>query len=92
MKPRIFVHDLSEEEQRSLFAGLRSSDAFILRRSQILLASARGETAPRIAQALSRRTNKPFAMPSTPSTRAGFQPSKLDRVARTTCQRWYEQT
>ncbi len=52
MKPRIFVCDLSEEDQRSLSAGLRSSDAFVLRRSQILLASARGETAPRIAKAL----------------------------------------
>jgi transposase len=53
MKPRTFVRDLSEEEQRSLCAGLRSSDAFVLGRSQILLASARGETAPRIAQVLS---------------------------------------
>ena len=31
-------------------AGLRSADAFVLRRSQIILASARGERAPRIAQ------------------------------------------
>src|SRR5436305_14074303 len=53
MKALIFVRDLSEEEQKSLSAGLRSSDAFVLRRSQILLASARGESAPRIAQALS---------------------------------------
>lgn len=53
MKPRIFVRDLSEEERQSLSAGLRSPDAFVLRRSQILCASARGETAPHIAQALS---------------------------------------
>ena len=53
MKARIFVRDLSEEEQKSLIAGLHSSDAFVLRRSQILLASARGETAPSIAKALS---------------------------------------
>jgi transposase len=53
MKPHIFVRDLSEEEQKSLSTGLRSSDAFVLRRSQILLASARGETAPSIAKALS---------------------------------------
>jgi transposase len=53
MRPRIFVRDLSEKEQQSLAAGLRSSDAFVLRRSQILLASARGETAPRIAKFLS---------------------------------------
>ncbi len=51
MKPHIFVRDLSQEEQQSLTAGLRSSDAFVLRRSQILLASAREETVPRIAQA-----------------------------------------
>jgi transposase len=53
MKPRIFVRDLSKEEQQSLCTGLRSSDAFVLRRSQILLASARGETVPKIAKALS---------------------------------------
>lgn len=53
MKPRLFVRDLSEEERQSLSAGLRSWDAFVLRRSQILLASARGETAHRIAQVLS---------------------------------------
>jgi transposase len=53
MKPRIFVRDLSEQERQSLSAGLRSWDAFVLRRSQSLLASARGETAPRIAKALS---------------------------------------
>ena len=52
MKARIFVRDLSEEERQSLAAGLRSSEAFVLRRSQILLASARGDTAPRIAKAL----------------------------------------
>ncbi len=52
MKPHIFVRDLSEEEQQSLSTGLRSSDAFVLRRSQILLASARREAVPRIAQAL----------------------------------------
>src|SRR5215467_4732939 len=53
MKPRTFARDLSEEERKSLTAGLRSSDAFVLRRSQILLASVRGETAPRVAEALS---------------------------------------
>jgi transposase len=53
MKAHIFVLDLSEEEHKSLIAGLRSSDAFVLRRSQILLASAHGETAPSIAKNLS---------------------------------------
>ncbi|MHB8576123.1 MAG: helix-turn-helix domain-containing protein [Dehalococcoidia bacterium] len=52
MKPPVFVHDLSSEERQALLDGLRSSDAFTLRRSQILLASARGAWAPRIAQQL----------------------------------------
>jgi transposase len=35
-----------------LEAGLRSKDAFVLRRSQILLASSRGESPPKIARSL----------------------------------------
>src|SRR3954447_5306678 len=38
MKPPIFVRTLSKEERRELEARLRSSDAFVLRRCQILLA------------------------------------------------------
>ena len=49
MKPPIFVRSLSDGERGGLEAGLRSADAFVLRRCQILLASARGERAPRIA-------------------------------------------
>ena len=52
MKPPIFVRTLSKEERQELEAGLRSSDAFVLRRCQILLANARGERAPRIAENL----------------------------------------
>jgi transposase len=52
MRPPIFVRTLTEEEQQVLEKGLRSADAFVLRRCQILLASARGERAPRIAQYL----------------------------------------
>ena len=52
MKPPIFVRTLSKEEREALEAGLRSSDAFVLRRCQILLASARGESPPRIAENL----------------------------------------
>lgn len=52
MKPPIFVRELSKEEREALEAGLRSSDAFVLRRCQILLASSRGERAPRIAENL----------------------------------------
>ncbi len=49
----MFVRPFTEEEQQHIEAGLRSSDAFVLRRSQILLASARGERVPSIARALS---------------------------------------
>jgi transposase len=52
MKPPIFVRTLSRDERQALEAGLRSSDAFVLRRSQILLASSRGERPPRIAKNL----------------------------------------
>jgi len=52
MKPPVFVRALSPEERQALTNGLRSPDAFVLRRSQMLLASARGEWAPRIAQQL----------------------------------------
>jgi transposase len=52
MKPPIFVRSFSQEEREALTAGLRSKDAFVLRRSQILLASARGESPPKIAASL----------------------------------------
>jgi len=52
MKPPIFVRTLSKNERQELEAGLRSSDAFVLRRCQILLASARREHPPRIAENL----------------------------------------
>jgi len=42
----------TDAERETVEAGLRSSDAFTLRRSQIILASARGEWAPHIAQHL----------------------------------------
>ena len=49
MRTPIFIRPLTEDEQRQIQAGLRSSDAFVLRRCQILLASARRERAPTIA-------------------------------------------
>lgn len=52
MKPPLYVRPLSDAERDALKAGLRSSDAFTLRRSQILLASARGDTPPTIARQL----------------------------------------
>jgi transposase len=52
MRPPIFVRPLTGAERRRLEAGRRSSDAVVLRRCQILLASARGERAPAIARHL----------------------------------------
>jgi transposase len=52
MRKPIFVRPLEDDERKALEEGLRSSDAFVLRRCQILLASARGERASRIAHSL----------------------------------------
>lgn len=52
MKPPLYVRPVTDAERDALKAGLRSSDAFTLRRSQIILASARGERPPAIAQQL----------------------------------------
>jgi transposase len=52
MKRPIFVRPLTDAEREAIEAGLRSSDAFTLRRCQILLASARGAWAPQIAHSL----------------------------------------
>ncbi len=52
MQQPLFVRALRESEGRQLAAGLRSPDAFVLRRCQIVLASARGEHVPQIARAL----------------------------------------
>ena len=50
MRPPITVRRPTDEEQQALEAGLRSADATVLRRSQIILASARGEWVPQIAR------------------------------------------
>jgi transposase len=52
MRPPIIVRPLTDAERAALTTGLRSPDAFVLRRCQLLLASARGERAPRIAEHL----------------------------------------
>lgn len=52
MRAPIFVRPLTDDERRQLEAGLRSSSAFVLRRSQVLLASARGARAPQIGRRL----------------------------------------
>ena len=52
MRNPIFIRALTQDEHHQVQKGLRSSDAFVLRRCQILLASARGERAPVIAHQL----------------------------------------
>ena len=52
MQAPLFVRPPTEAEQQALAAGLRSADAFTLRRCQIVLASTRGERVPAIARAL----------------------------------------
>ena len=49
MRPPITIRPFSRVEARAVQAGLRSRDAFTLRRSQILLASGAGQRAPQIA-------------------------------------------
>lgn len=53
MKRPIFVRPLTDAERDAVELGLRSADAFTLRRSQILAASARGVQVPEIARGLS---------------------------------------
>src|SRR3990170_8920183 len=50
MKPPLFVRPLTDEERATLRAGLRSPDAFTLRRCQVLLASAEGLRPSQVAE------------------------------------------
>jgi transposase len=50
MKRPIFVRPLSRKEKQQLRNGMRAREAFTLRRCQILLASAAGQSAPQIAR------------------------------------------
>jgi len=52
MRPPSFVRPLTDPERERLVAGLRSPDAFVLRRCQSLLASSRGDLARVIARNL----------------------------------------
>ncbi len=52
MKPPVYVRNLTQEEHGALKAGLRSKDAFTVRRCQILLASAEKQSPPAIAKHL----------------------------------------
>lgn len=52
MRKPLFVRELLPAEEQALREGLRSPDAFTMRRCQILLASARGKRVAEIAQDL----------------------------------------
>jgi transposase len=52
MQAPLFVRPLTAEDRATLEAGLRASAAFTLRRCQMLLASADGQSTPTIARAL----------------------------------------
>jgi transposase len=52
MRIPIFIRPLTQDEHHQIQKGLRSSDAFVLRRCQILLARSRGERAPAIGRQL----------------------------------------
>jgi transposase len=52
MRKPIFIRPLTDDEREKIQAGLRSPDAFVLRRCLMLLASARGQRAPAIAEQL----------------------------------------
>lgn len=53
MRTPIFVRPLLDTERQAVEAGLRSGNAFTMRRCQIVLASSRGERATHIARNLS---------------------------------------
>lgn len=50
----MFIRELTAAERRELGAGLKSKEAFVLRRCQVLLASARGQGVGAIANAVGR--------------------------------------
>lgn len=52
MKPPLYIRPLTDEERAALEAGLRSCEAFTLRRCQILLASAQRQKPSVIAKTL----------------------------------------
>jgi hypothetical protein len=68
MKAPMYVRALSPAEQAGIEAGLRSSEAFTLRRSQILLASSR-EQRLRKSPAIWAVQPRPCAMRSMPLNR-----------------------
>ncbi len=87
MRAPIFVRRLTDAERPQLEAGLRSADAFVLRRCQILLASARGERAPAIGRHLGcddqtvREAIHAFNTKGLAALRPGSRRAKTVRVA-----------
>ncbi len=77
MKPPLFVRPLTDQERAALRAGLRSPEAFTLRRCQILLASGDGLRPAQIAERLGcatqtvRNAIRAFAAAGTDSLREG---------------------
>jgi transposase len=53
MIPPIYVRELTKEEQKQLQEGLRTKEAIVMRRCQIVMASAKRQIAPEIAENLS---------------------------------------
>ena len=81
MRKPIYIRPLTEDEQHTLQEGLRSSNAFVLRRCQILLASARGQTARVIGEALGcdDQTVRNVFMPSIPKAWPPWRAAPLPR-------------
>jgi hypothetical protein len=52
MKPPLYMRRVTDKERAALEAGLRSHDAFAVRRCQILLASAERQKPTRLAKTL----------------------------------------
>jgi transposase len=87
MRPPIYVRPLTDAERAQVKAGLRASDAFTLRRCQIVLASARGERAPASAHHLGcddqtvREAIQAFNARGTAALQRGAHRPKLIRAA-----------
>jgi transposase len=87
MRSPIFVRPLADAERRAVEAGRRSADAFVLRRAQIILASARGERAPAIGRQLGcddqtvREAIHAFNARGPAALRPGSRRAKTIRVA-----------
>jgi transposase len=87
MRPPIFVRPLTAAERQQVEAGLRSAVAVVLRRSQIVRASARGEPVRRIARQLGcgeqtiRNTIHAFNATGSAALQPGSSRPRVVRVA-----------